>query len=185
MEKKLITLTLVALLAGLGGGFGVGYLFYQPQIQNLQNDANTFRNDLNNLNNRLDTINLTLRNTQSTVNVLNPGMASINSTIEGMKNKTWHRVSSLEGPPTVVSGTFEIKGESIRIQWVMYGSALSAIIQVHIKYSNTTVFADSGSSGAFGSFSSDIAYRNPPGEYYIDVDGFSLVYYQVVVWDYY
>lgn len=38
MEKKLLALVFVALLGGLGGGYGLGYVFYQPQIQNLQSD---------------------------------------------------------------------------------------------------------------------------------------------------
>jgi len=44
MEKKLITMTLIAVLAGLGGGFGLGYVIYRPQIQNLQNDFNDLKN---------------------------------------------------------------------------------------------------------------------------------------------
>ena len=40
MEKKLIGLVLVAVLVGLGGGYGLGYVIYQPQIQNLQNKLN-------------------------------------------------------------------------------------------------------------------------------------------------
>ena len=38
MERKLLALFFVALLGGLGGGFGLGYVIYQPQIQNIQND---------------------------------------------------------------------------------------------------------------------------------------------------
>ena len=38
MERKLLALFFVALLGGLGGGFGLGYVIYQPQIQNIQKD---------------------------------------------------------------------------------------------------------------------------------------------------
>lgn len=40
MEKDLVVLVFIALLVGLGGGYGLGYVIYHPQIQNLQNEAN-------------------------------------------------------------------------------------------------------------------------------------------------
>ena len=41
--EKLIGLVLVALLIGLGGGYGLGYIIYQPQIQNPQEELNRFK----------------------------------------------------------------------------------------------------------------------------------------------
>ena len=38
MEKKLLALVSIAVLIGLGGGYGLGYAIYQPQIQKIQND---------------------------------------------------------------------------------------------------------------------------------------------------
>ncbi len=38
MEKKLIALVLIALITGIGGGYGLGYVIYQPQVQKLQED---------------------------------------------------------------------------------------------------------------------------------------------------
>jgi len=46
MEKKLIALVLISLLGGLRGGYGLGYVIYQPQIQNLQNDLNNLNDEL-------------------------------------------------------------------------------------------------------------------------------------------
>jgi len=40
METKLIALFLIALIGGLGGGFGLSYVIYEPRIQNLQNELN-------------------------------------------------------------------------------------------------------------------------------------------------
>ena len=40
MDRNLVALVFVALLGGLGGGYGLGYAIYQPQIQNLQNEIN-------------------------------------------------------------------------------------------------------------------------------------------------
>jgi len=50
--KKLIALIFIALLAGLGGGYGLGYVIYQPQIQNLQNDLSNLKDRFDNFQNR-------------------------------------------------------------------------------------------------------------------------------------
>ena len=52
MEKKLLALILVALLGGLGVGYGLGYVTYQPQIQNLQSDLNNLEDRFSKLENR-------------------------------------------------------------------------------------------------------------------------------------
>jgi len=178
MEKKLIALIFIAVLGGLGGGYGLGYVIYQPQIQNLQGD-------LGNLNDRLDTLNSTLTNTQSSVTSLQSQQDSMNSTIGIMENRTWHEASSLKGSSDVIGGNFQIKGKWMRIRWYMAGSTSSAWIQIIIRHSNGTIYAERGSSGIYGSYACDIAYSNLPGEYYIEVKTYSLTDYLVVVWDYY
>jgi hypothetical protein len=72
MNKSLVGLVLIALLIGLGGGYVLGYVIYQPKLQSLQNDVNNMgdemdnlSNDLDTLGNRLDRFNSTLRDTQS------------------------------------------------------------------------------------------------------------------------
>lgn len=44
LERKIIGLFLVALIGGLGGGFGLTYIIYQPQIQSLQNTITNMKN---------------------------------------------------------------------------------------------------------------------------------------------
>ena len=87
MERKLIALVFIALLAGLGGGYGLGYSVYQPQIQNLQEE-------LDNLNDKVETINATLTNTRSSVTslqnelaTLSDEVANLNSSIGGFINE--------------------------------------------------------------------------------------------------
>lgn len=53
MEGKIIGLFLIALIGGLTGGFGLSYIIYQPQIQNLQNTTNNLQNQVANLNSTL------------------------------------------------------------------------------------------------------------------------------------
>jgi len=43
VEKRLVALVFIALLTGLGGGYGLGYIIYQPQIQDLRNDLNNLK----------------------------------------------------------------------------------------------------------------------------------------------
>jgi len=97
MEKKLIPIILIVLLVALGGGYGLGYVIYQPQIQNLQSD-------LKQLNNELETI--------------NSEIANLNSTIVNLENKTWHFVTNFTlSSEERVSQLFFIQGEKWRIRW--------------------------------------------------------------------
>lgn len=53
MAGKIIGLFLIALIGGLTGGFGLSYIIYQPQVQNLQNTINNLHNQVTNLNSTL------------------------------------------------------------------------------------------------------------------------------------
>jgi hypothetical protein len=108
MEKKLIPIILIVLLVGLGGGYGLGYVIYQPQIQNLQSD-------LKQLNNELETINSEIADLNSTIN---SEIANLNSTIVNLENETWHFVTNFtlsEEEPK--SSLFFIQGEKWRVRW--------------------------------------------------------------------
>jgi len=185
MEKKLIVLVLIALIAGLGGGYGLGYVIYQPQIQNLQED-------LNNLNDKLDTINSTLRNTQSSVmslqnelSTLNSEVTSLNSTVETMENRTWHEAYHIDATSDVRTDTFLIKGKWVRIRWYMLGEYSSSWIDIWIYYSNGTLYADRGSSGIFSSYACDLAIVEPNTEYYLEIETYEVTEYSITIWEYY
>jgi len=47
MEKKLVALVLIALISGLGGGYGLGYVIYQPQIESIEKDLSIIQQNLN------------------------------------------------------------------------------------------------------------------------------------------
>ncbi len=199
MDSKAIALILIALLVGLGGGYGLGYVIYQPQIQNLQQE-------LNNFSDRLDTFNSTLRDTQSSVTSIENGLGSLNSDVESLENglnsldsevtsldstvgeiesRTWHEASSLQGSSDAIGANFQMRGKVMRIRWLVEGLSASAWIQIIIRYSDGTWFADRGSSGTYGSYSSDIATTGLAGQFYIEVNTYDLDNYLVVVWDYY
>lgn len=53
MEGKIVVLFLIALIGGLGGGFGLSYIVYQPQIQSLLKTTTNLQNTIVNLNSTL------------------------------------------------------------------------------------------------------------------------------------
>jgi len=147
MEKKLIALFLIALVGGLGGGYGLNYVIYQPQIQNLHNDVNA-------LNDRFDTINMTLGSTQTSVasledelNMLNSDVANLDSTVEMMENRTWHEVYSIEAFSDITTGTFQLKGSSVRVMWIATSEYSTGEVSFILHFSNATPYAIWASSG--------------------------------------
>jgi hypothetical protein len=53
LEGKIVGLFLIALIGGLAGGFGLSYIIYQPQVQNLQNTTDNLQNQVTKLNSTL------------------------------------------------------------------------------------------------------------------------------------
>lgn len=202
MDKKLIALVFVALLVGLGGGYGLGYAIYYPQIQNLQND-------INNLNDKYYTLNSTIENSQSTIDFLqnaldsldekvetiDQNMSSCSLRIDEIEGKTWHIADSeaIEGiaPLTLFSNDFQIRGNWIRIRWIAEASYitlsdfLESWLSVTLLFSNGTEFTHRKTFvGTFSSMATDIYVY--PGEYYLRIDiGSAITSIQVIVWDYY
>lgn len=62
MDKKLIALVVIALLIGLGGGYGLSYVTYQPQIQAIQSDLSDLKDRTSMNQNELGTLNLKVSN---------------------------------------------------------------------------------------------------------------------------
>ena len=155
MEKKLIALVFVALIGGLGGGYGLGYVIYQPQIQNLQNDINY-------LNDRFDTL---------------------NSTVEAMENRSWHEVYSIEASSDITTGTIQLKGSSVRVMFTAWSAYSDAHLSVYLHFSNGTPYAVWGSSGVWTANNAMLELPQT-GNYYLDINTYLTDYY-VSVWDYY
>lgn len=175
MERKLIGLVLVALLIGLGGGYGLGFVIYQPQIQDL-------RNNLDNLNGRLDTINSTL---QEGMNRLSSNFEGLNSTVEIMENRTWHEAFYIESSGDVTTNTFLIKGKWTRIRWAALGEYSGSWILIGIYFANGTLYTSRGSSGVLSSYACDLEIPNPNEEYFLNITAYAMDQYLVCIWDYY
>ena len=56
MEEKLVALVIIALFVGLGGGYGLGYVIYQPQIRSLNSALDVMQLQFMILNSTLQTI---------------------------------------------------------------------------------------------------------------------------------
>ena len=70
MEKKLIALFLIALIGGLGGGYGLSYTIYEPHLSRLQTsydslnttlqfNVSSLQSDISNLQSQLTDLNIT------------------------------------------------------------------------------------------------------------------------------
>ena len=100
----MIALVLIAVLVGLGGGYGIGYVIYQPQLQNLQNDLNDLsdksQGEFDNLDAKLTNLNSTLGNTlgntQSSVTSLQDQLTSLNSEIADLNSTSLRSNGLLE-----------------------------------------------------------------------------------------
>lgn len=211
MEKKLIALVFVTIAAGLVGGYGLGYVIYQPQIQNLQKDMSV-------LNDKFDTIDLMLTNTQTSVasledelsvlnsevtslnstvessvtslqdelNNLNSEVASLNSTVETMENRTWHEVYSISGSSDVTTGLFQLKGSEVRVSWRAVSTSpfevSESYLEIWLRSSNGTLHIF-GTSGFFAATDAEVEL-DEAGDYYLSINVHETSY-TVTVWDYY
>lgn len=151
----MIALFLVALIGGLGGSYALSYIIYQPQIQNLQNTIT----DLRNL------------------------VASLNSTIEAMRNMTWHEVYSFYSSSDGITGDFQLKGSSVRVMWIEEGYSSNAWVSFQLHFSNGTAYGVWMSSG-LKTANNAVLEVPKVGNYYLNITC-SLAYYYVSVWDYY
>ena len=131
MEKKLIALVFIALLAGLGGGYGLGFMAYQPQILELQSDISSFEDTLlqaqsnvSNVQSEISTLRTDYSELQTRYNELVMNYSNLQSEISILKtseNKTWHFVMNFTANETKTSPKFYIQGQQWRIRWKLLG----------------------------------------------------------------
>lgn len=202
METKLVVLIFIALLAGLGGGYGLGNAIYQPQIQSLQSSIASLETTLDNLNGEVEKINSALITTNSSLEILgteldtlNQDVTNIDSELNEIENRTWHRADYEElagiAPATIIGENFQIKGNWIRIRWIADASYytladfMESWITVSVRFSNGTEYTHRKTFvGTFSSMSTDMDIIL--GEYYLQIDiGSAIAKIVVVVWDYY
>lgn len=100
MDNKAIAVVLIALLGGLIGGYGLGYVIYQPQIQSLQNDMDNLRNEFQLID---DTINAGLGNLQTSLSALNTNLNAINSSLGDLQTS----ISTLNTDLTAFNSSLE------------------------------------------------------------------------------
>jgi len=222
MRKDFIALIMIGIVLGLGGGYGLGYMRYQPQIKILQSSNENLQILLSELNTKIEAINNTLESYQLAIrqefysskeeiessirtikdelNDTKDAFIDINSKLNDISNKSWHIACEMEGPfissgAGDLSETFQVRGNTIRLRWYIYGGAIIAPggydfasveipwIQIIIMNADGTSYTDRGSTGVYASDSCDIEI--PPGEYYLKIRGHGVTDGLVVVWDYY
>ena len=95
MNKTLVGLVLIALLIGLGGGYALGYVIYQPQLQSLQDDLVNLTEDLNDLNGDITSIQNQMGSWTSEIAGLENQLTSLNSEIAELNSSLTNTQSSL------------------------------------------------------------------------------------------
>ncbi len=127
MEKKLTALVLIALIGGLGGGFGLGFFIYEPRLSKLQSDAETLSELQTNYDEtltELQTSHDALKTSCDTLNetnlLLRTECESLRTELDELKKqKTWHFVAefTLSRDDEALSPLFHIQSEKWRITW--------------------------------------------------------------------
>jgi len=150
LEKKLIALVFVALLVGLGGGYGLGVILYQPQILELQSDLSSFqdafaetqlnvskveseistlRTDYNELQINYDNLSISYNELQGNYSELQTRLKYFEET----PNRTWHFVEDFTTNETIkISPELYIQGQKWRIKWDIVG------VEYYNSYENRT-----------------------------------------------
>jgi len=184
----------------------------QNDLKNMGDDLDDLSNRLDNLHDRYDWVDVTLRNTQSTVTTLNTWhytvdssladaqsslaalqievpnlwylMVSLNSTVEGIENRSWHSVWSSSGSANVTSGYFQLKGKMFQIGWGYNALYADCWIEITLRFQNGTICWFNGSSGIFGAYDSEGPVEET-GQYYVSIRVSNYVNWMVLIYDFY
>lgn len=164
MEKKLIALVFIAVLGGLGGGYGLNYVVYQPQIQDLQHK-------LDNLVQRMDSI--------------APDFLAGNATFHKVKYVNWNMdENTTNGDYT--TDPFLLLGKFTKLRWWMTGTTFDSVVIFWFCFENGTKITHRASSGFGGSFDALVHLPSSASGYRLKITVEGNVHaYEVWVWDYY
>lgn len=85
VEKQLVALVFIALLVGLGGGYGLGYAIFQPQIGSLQSDISDLQSDVSDLQSQILTLTVNYEDLNATYNELITDYSSLQAACSALK----------------------------------------------------------------------------------------------------
>ena len=85
VEKQLVALVFIALLVGLGGGYGLGYAIFQPQIGSLQSDISNLQSDVPDLQSQILTLTVNYEDLNATYNELITDYSSLQDAYSALK----------------------------------------------------------------------------------------------------
>ena len=95
-----------------------------------------------------------------------------------------HIIFSYKGVQNVSTGGFEIQGNMIAIDLIMYGENPESYIKLELTYQNGTIYKTIGSSGTF--FSGEYLIKiEKVGIYRLNIKTNNLTEYTIDIWDIY
>jgi len=163
MEKTAIGLVCIAVVVGLLGGYGLGYVIYEPQLQGLRNLISDIQGEVLDVQNQVE---------------------NLNSTVETMENRSWHEVYSIEASEDITSNTFHLKGRDVRVTWIFMSLDATAELTVYLHFANGTTYGWWGDSGTWSVDNAELDLAES-GDYYVSISSYEMIYYYVAVHDYY
>jgi prefoldin subunit 5 len=163
---------------------------YSSEIVGLQNQLTSLNNRILELNstlltlqNQLSPLQTQVTSLQSQLSSLNAKLADLNSTLTQIENRSWHLVQAISGSTDTVTGTFQLRGEEIRMMWTAEGLSASSWLSIALRFSNGTLYSYYGSSGIWTAINVDEELTQS-GLYYLDVMVLETDYV-IAIWDYY
>jgi hypothetical protein len=170
MQKIVIGFVGISVVIGCLGGYGWGYVIYQPQLQSLQNELRAVSEEFNSL--------------SATVTEMGNVIASLNSTVEKIENRSWYEAYSIEASEDITSSTFHLMGKKVRVTWIFTSFDATAELTVYLKFANGTTYAWWGDSGTWSVDNAELELAES-GDYYVSISSSELIFYYVAVHDYY
>ena len=161
-DKLLVVLIITSMVAALLGGFTLSYVMMQPKITNLEDLVTQLQYDVDRLQN---------------------SDANLTSSLQSMKNMSWHEVFTLVASSNTISGDFQLEGTSVRVMWIAYGTTSNSWVSYELDYQNGTTYAYWMSSGL--KTANNAAVELPEtGNYHLNITTYQTAY-AVSVGDYY
>ena len=184
MEKIVIVLVCTAIITGLLGGGVLGYFISLPQIQSLESEVQAVSAELNCLSSTITGMANAIVDFQSQVVDVQHHVDVLNSTVETMKNMTWHEVFSIEASDDTTSNVFHLRGKDVRVTWIFSGLYATAELTVSLYFENGTAYGWWGDSGTMSVDNAELDLAES-GDYYVEISSIGMIFYYVAVHDYY
>ena len=181
---KIGSAILVSIIFGALLGFGVSYLFFNVQIQNLNSTVTNLTSQLGNVEDNVSYIQNNLTNVENNIAEAQSDIIILNSTLENIETGEWNLIfSEITDSRSDYLAIINPIGDKLRIKWSMIGT-INSKIEIRLYYQvNATLFYSTGSSGIYGSFAVELSLEHPK-DYSLWIITENVDWWRVEIFDY-